>query len=781
MKDREIELTIGSLLHDVGKVIYRQGGDKRKHSESGYDYLQKEAGIEDKEILNCVRYHHGAALRNAPISDDALAYITYIADNIASAADRRKSDSGDVGFEMQTPLESVFNILNGNHEKLYYRPLMLDPEGEINYPQKEKIAFDEYFYSRVKENITDNLSGIEWNQDYINSLLEVMESNLTYVPSSTARDELADISLYDHVKMTAAIAACIYQYAEENGIRNYKKAFFEEEEKFYNESVFCLFSMDISGIQNFIYTISSDKALRMLRSRSFYLELMMEHLIDTVLDGMNLTRANLIYSGGGHCYLILPNTIATEKFTTRFLKDTNHWMMEQFGTALYVAGGLQPCSSTQLNNKPEGSYSDIFRKMSSKISDMKMHRYSAEEILSLNHKQHEDYTRECKVCKNISQVDQNGICPMCNAILALSGSVLEGSFFSIICREGKNALPLPGGVYLVSDTESSLRKRMADDPYYVRSYSINSAFTGKQMRAKLWAGNYHSGDTFEILAEKARGIKRLGVIRADVDNMGHAFVAGFDGKYATLSRTATLSRQLSLFFKLQINKLLSNPECGICRTGNISARDAAIVYSGGDDLFIVGAWDELLEASFDIRHAFARYVQNTMTISAGFEIYPYTYPISVIAEEVAGLEERSKEMPGKNAMTLLPDGKEHPEKDGCMHPDGTYNWDQLELKVIHEKLKELQEFFQYFDEERGNSFLYHLLELIREREEKINMARYVYLLSRLEPGNNESPEKKNRYKAFSRKMYEWYQTEENCRQLKTACTLYIYLNRERKE
>ena len=32
-----------------------------------------------------------------------------------------------------------------------------------------------------------------------------------------------------------------------------------------------------------------------------------------------------------------------------------------------------------------------------------------------------------------------------------------------------------------------------------------------------------------------------------------------------------------------------------------SRRKATVVYSGGDDLFIVGAWDDILELSLDIR------------------------------------------------------------------------------------------------------------------------------------------------------------------------------------
>ena len=35
--------------------------------------------------------------------------------------------------------------------------------------------------------------------------------------------------------------------------------------------------------------------------------------MDELLDGCGLTRANIIYSGGGHCYLLLPNTAAGQQ------------------------------------------------------------------------------------------------------------------------------------------------------------------------------------------------------------------------------------------------------------------------------------------------------------------------------------------------------------------------------------------------------------------------------------------------------------------------------------
>ncbi len=222
--DRQIELIVGSLLHDIGKVTFRSG-DGRDHSIGGYEYLKGlqynngDRKIPD-EVLDCVRYHHGKYLRNASISDNSIAYVTYFADNIAAFSDRRQASEGEDGFDKKVPLDSVFNILNGNSGRRHYAMRVLDPDSDINYPTEDEFEMDEAFYSKVLYNITDNLKGIEINEEYINSLLSVLEANLTYIPSSTSKRELADISLYDHVKMTAAVASCVEHYLEAEGEEN---------------------------------------------------------------------------------------------------------------------------------------------------------------------------------------------------------------------------------------------------------------------------------------------------------------------------------------------------------------------------------------------------------------------------------------------------------------------------------------------------------------------------------------------------------------------------------
>lgn len=775
MTDEEIKVVVGGLLHDIGKVIYRKGDDQRKHSESGHDFLKDEAGINDRDILDAVRFHHADAIKTARISNDSLAYIIYIADNIASAADRRQNEAQDIGFEKSMPLQSVFNILNGNKQNLYYEPKTLDDKDDINYPSEKKIPFDDIFYSKIKASILDNLRGIEISDEYLNSLLEITEANLTYVPSSTAKHEMADISLFDHMKLTAAIASCIYEYCIENSISDYRQELFINSKTFYDAKTFLLYSMDVSGIQDFIYTITSKNAMKTLRAKSFYLEIMMEHIIDCLLQKLDISRANLIYSGGGHCYILLPNTEKTKKILEDNNREINDWLMKVFSTALYVADGFEECSTNDLKNMPNGSYSMVFRNVSNSISQKKSRRYSANDIRKINSKEYDDYTRECKVCKRIGKVDDDGVCPICRAIENFSKNILQSEFFTVSLREKENALPLPGGYFLYPDSENSLKTKMQQDDYFVRAYSKNKLCTGKNIATKLWVGNYSTGKEFKVMAEEAEGVDRIGVLRADVDNLGQAFVCGFenkenDNRYVTLSRTATLSRQLSLFFKLHINKILKKKE-----------RNATICYSGGDDLFIVGAWNEVIELAVDISNEFKKYTQGTLTLSAGIGVYQDSYPISVIAQEVAEMEDASKKLPGKNAVTLFEDGCRH-EYD-CQGNilninDGTYKWDEFENEVLGEKYKVIEKFFSVSDE-RGFNYLYNLLELVRSQNDKINFARFVYILSRLEPDIKADAIQKENYSEFSKNMIKWIRNESDCRQLKTAINMYVYMNREK--
>ena len=105
------------------------------------------------------------------------------------------------------------------------------------------------------------------------------------------------------------------------------------------------------------------------------------------------------------------------------------------------------------------------------LSEQKQHRYCAQDIIKLNHKKLRDYSRECRVCKSIGRVDDEGVCPLCRKIESLSKNVLYSEFLSVVLgnSEEKEGMPLPGGCYLVADTKESLSRRMEKDDHFVRA------------------------------------------------------------------------------------------------------------------------------------------------------------------------------------------------------------------------------------------------------------------------------------------------------------------------
>lgn len=821
MTEENVKLAIGALLHDIGKLLYRYN-DGRNHSRSGYEYLKDVVHIEDREILEQVLYHHASLLKNARIENNSLAYITYIADNIASASDRRKTQEEEPGFDREMSLQSIFNLLNCNDEKLCYSPEQLNKN--INYPTSVSTGFDEFFYGEIVNEIEINLRGITWDKNYLNSLLEVLEVQLSYIPSSTMKSEVADISLYDHVKLTAAIAASIKEWLDENNISDYKETLFKGASGFYDKKVFLLFSMDMSGIQDFIYTIASENALKMLRSRSFYLEIFMEDLIDELLDYIGMSRANLIYSGGGHAYIITANTENIKQKIVEFESKINEWLLDEFKTALFLGCGYAECSAKELHNEPEGTYRQIFKNVSKMISQKKMKRYSAAQIIKLNSEGKKDGTRECRVCRRASKLlEDDDICSICNAMIDMSQNILYKGFYIVTENPNdKTALPLPFGRYLVADNRKELLEKMKqDDSSYIRAYTKNKSYTGFKVVKNLWVGDYTLGDSFEELAKKAEGINRIAVFRADVDNLGDAFVNGFASekygeKYMTISRTATFSRKMSMFFKYHINYILENGEFYIAdkkkenkgKKGKRN-RNATIVYSGGDDIFVVGSWDDVVGFAVDLQKSLKEFSQDTLTISGGIGIYPAKYPINNMARLTGDLEDCSKkykepekqidlckdcnksdncsrecEKKSKNAITLFTPPQEKSKNNSLsMVQDMTFSWKDFENNVVNIKLNFLKKFFMKTSEknlEKGKAFLYRILELIRGMEDdKINLARLAYTLARLEEALKKDKEagQIKEINFFSSTIYKWIGCEKDRKEFIAAIYLYVYLIR----
>lgn len=828
MKEKEI-LIKGALLHDIGKVCYRAMNKRINHSKLGGDFLEQylKSNEETERLLNCVRYHHKDYLQKAKLDKNDLAYIVYEADNIASGMDRRENEGEEKGFDPKLNLDSIFSVFYSDKEIQVankYPLIYKDINKAFNYPRKDISLATNSNYETLLNKIKSHFITKDISKISINQLLQILEEGFSYVPSSTNRAEVCDISLYVHSKITSAVASCMKLYFDEQQIQDYKKYCFNSGSKiFRNEKIYLLISGDISGIQDFIYTIPSKGALKTLRGRSLYIDLLLEEFIDEYLEQIGLSRANVLYSGGGHFYILAPNIKDTKKAIDKLQAKMNRWLMENIGINLYLAIGTAECSANNLmKSEAQGN---LFATVNKKLKDDKTIRYSKDEdfleyIFNVE-KEEDTAKKECNICHNLVDKlweynsDEEIACEFCLNLYKLGQDILTQDLVFVISEE-----KIDGGIkifgkdkdlymYAVNIEDIDMFKEKI-----LRIYSKNNLLEN-DLAIRLYLADYSAKNendevmTFDDLAKSSckidKGIKRLGVLRLDIDDLGIAFSSGFVSdkdkiednlRYATLSRYADLSKDISMFFKVAINKICAGDLIGcvdfeekafnIFGIAKAKKRKVNIIYAGGDDLFLVGAWDEVLEVAIDINRAFKQFTNGKLTLSAGMAMFSPTYPISKMAEIVGLLVQMSKNRKDKNSIALF--GMETNLKaNGQLECKHIYTWADFEMKVCKEKMNYLLARLS-FDGDKfnklsvGKSLIYRLMDLIQlADEDKLNIARFAYVLARMQPKQDKDEQKRKVYEDFVSKMYQWINNNEDKKQLATALNLLVYYLRDKKE
>ena len=83
-----------------------------------------------------------------------------------------------------------------------------------------------------------------------------------------------------------------------------------------------------------------------MRGRSLYIDLLLEEFIDEYLEQIeHVSRANVLYSGEVHFYILAPNIEDTKKAIDKLQAKMNRWLMENIGINLYLAIGIAECSA----------------------------------------------------------------------------------------------------------------------------------------------------------------------------------------------------------------------------------------------------------------------------------------------------------------------------------------------------------------------------------------------------------------------------------------------------
>ncbi len=690
-------LAVAALLHDIGKFMQRaEPGTKKdyRHPALSKMFFQEEqTGIEfneSKEFLEMIKFlvshHHEEDLDRSGGTGNlrALAEILSEADNISSR--ERDDTSGGKQLALMSPIFlGIKNFKSKENYRYKIAPLDFSRHSKITIPiRADEInasGISSLYIEQWKKFLEDFKKALKiGNRKLEPDLLYFLEEKYLWcVPSAYFRSN-TDISLFEHSKVTAAAATSLYL-----SLKKLHPEVFEETDpvkirktvKDPDEKRFLLAGIDVNGIQKFIYSISSKKALKSLKGRSFYVQTISNILVHELLwdEGINLYETNIIYLGGGRAYLLLPITSkdAVEEVANRI----NKALFEKYGTELSATVGYAELSARDLSREkvqlPDGReetrISLSWGKLANELSKRRGIKFT--KIIESDYKKffepiesggyfREDGTGDkrviCAICKKEipeSEAEEESglkICKECKTLIGL-GEKLQGERMYLTLSKGTqqntaNALPL-------SIKGLKIRAYVSENPFLgagARSLSLNVKDTNLDGGGFLLnSGGASPVNELSDLAPK-EGFKRIGILRMDIDNLGMLFKDGIDPSIRTLSRISQLSSSVSMFFKGHLKEILEDEEF---------KNSVYVVYAGGDDLFALGNWKVMPEFAKRVKDDFYLYVckNPAVTLSAGIFLIKDKYPIARGAEYAGDAEEEAKsyEFNGKrkNAVFFL--------------------------------------------------------------------------------------------------------------------------------
>ena len=150
------------------------------------------------------------------------------------------------------------------------------------------------------------------------------------------------------------------------------------------------------------------------------------------------------------------------------------------------------------------------------------------------------------------------------------------------------------------------------------------------------------------LAERAAGLQTWGVLRGDVDNLGIRIQ-----RAQTIEEHIQLSVLYKQFFAGELEVICSMPEFW---------RKVTVIYTGGDDFAVYGAWDALLTLAGEMERLFHRFAEQNLkdfpgaegkTISMALALAPATDASLGAVVEEAGRRLEAAKSADKDCIWLL--------------------------------------------------------------------------------------------------------------------------------
>jgi len=746
--------------------------------------------------------------------ETSMQWLIAMADRISSGFERdefeKYNNESDVKDFRKIQLIPVFeqisfseNNKDNSLNDYQFRYSLKELSFKNIFPERlNKISGNENDYKKLFDEFVKSIDKLEhknciplWFEHFENCFMIYT----SFIPASTVC--FTDISLYDHSKATAALSAALYLYHNEKGtLNNIDKI------KNYSENKFLIISGNFYGIQNFIFSEGSSTnkhSAKLLRGRSFYVSLLSELAADLLCRKIGLPQTSIILNAAGRFTIIAPNTDTAKTVIQQIEIEINDWLIRKFYGQTTIGISFIEVSPNDLVSKNLPSLRTKLEKEleEKKYCKINLDKYGGTIDSYLSSFKNNLTNSVCPFCgKHPSELELltgDSICGICHDQIYIGTNLVKKNKLAITTKDAnlfgeKLTEPIYDEYQLSFDVEGKLIN-LADDGSLLRYWDISISENGilsKSITSKFINGyvpKYSEEDRTEIdrllYGEKSEhkkkelidiieigypktlhhiskwalneinnsgkfsGLDALGILKADIDNFGDIFSFGL--KRQNLSKLATLSRQINNYFSIYLPYAL---------TTNEKFKNIYTIYAGGDDLFLIGPWNKIIEFSKFLYETFSEYVCNNseITISAGISIQKPDVPINIFyisSKEALEESKRNLENGTKNSITLFGE---------------TVKWYQfIELEKIKTELEDLLD-----KEIINNAMLFRLLKLseMAKKEKEISKKTVIelkdmeclkwrsflkYTISRNIGKNLKDTEKKEVIKNITDKIISW--------------------------
>lgn len=751
MEDRDLQvLLLASMLHDVGKFAQRagrpfsrdmdgiytteyKGASGHRHTLYTDYFIEKDLplpkGLEDQRgiIARVASAHHRPGKESLP--DRCVS----IADRLSAGADRLETEDRDDGEDYKTRrLVSIFeevelrnHTFNAEGARAYGLAPLLASDDSAFPVARQALRGREGDYQNLFQGFLKAVQGINTALPfslYLDALVSVLEQYTWCIPSSTWKT-LPDIPLFDHAMSTAAIAQSLYLYHRD---RNTMPEWGDRENKF----ILC--AGDLSGIQDYIFSIShsSGKGVsKLFRARSFYLQALSRSVILSGRRRLGLFSPAQIMDAGGKFILLVPSLEDTGNLLEEMDASLQSWCRRKFKgeLTLVLSWDVQLAQSDfsleRFQEKLEAVNSSL-----EKAKRMKLKKTFASEGMIIQEGYGDRHAANCSLCERnesdgkasaaFAREERNEIpvCTDCFDQIRYIGTNLPRARYFVYGMGGRIGLFDGISLTLEQAAPGDVEKAVAVDALEdgsgfgrVRVARHLPLFRKEETESPLWRKVLETQDgdapeegepkTFGAIAAKSKkpargdliGRPLLGFVKADVDNLGLIFSLGLE-KRLSIARFSSIARMLNFFFSDYLVERIRG-----------DYPDIYVIFAGGDDLFLVGPWLDIVRFSLELRRRFRAFVAENVdiTMSAGIFVCRPRLPVrkaaEIVEKRLAASKSREKDGRAKDAVTFL---------------NETLSWEDLDANL---KLG------QWFDrsleegEKTGFSmaFLYRLLEYHR--------------------------------------------------------------------